>query len=364
MARVDAYLKLAREHGCSDLHLSAGEPPLMRRNGELLPLKSGPIEDATLRGLMTEILTEPQVERFKGGDDLDFAYSGGVLGAFRVNLYRKLGGIAATFRVVPTEIPDMEWIGIPPPVSRLLHASRGMILVTGSTGSGKTTTMASMIHHLNCERKLNIISLEDPIEYLHPSRESLVIQREVGTHVPTFSAGLREALREDPDVIMVGELRDTETILLALMAAETGHLVLSTLHTRSAAKTIDRIIDALPIEQRAQGASSLAHELLAVLSQSLVRTHDKSGRKAVFETMLMTPAIAHLIASNKIHQLRNNIETGRDQGMQTMDQALLRAVQAKEIDPDDAYLHAGDKRPFQRLVSDPALLPQVSLVNK
>jgi len=364
MARIDHYLKLARGHDCSDLHLSAGEPPLMRRNGDLLPLKENAIEDATLRGMLLEILNEGQVDRFEGGDDLDFAYAGGGLGAFRVNLYRKLGGIAATFRVVPAEIPDMDWIGIPAPVRNLLQASRGLILITGSTGCGKTTTLASVINHINSERKLNIISLEDPIEYIHPSREALVIQREIGTHVPSFSGGLREALREDPDVIVVGELRDTETILLALVAAETGHLVLSTLHTRSAAKTIDRIIDALPLEQRAQGATSLAHELIAVLSQSLVRTADKQGRKAVFETMLMTPAISHLISTHKIHLLRNNIETGRELGMQTMDQALLKAVQAKEIDPDDAYLHASDKRLFQRLVSNPGLLPQVSLVNK
>ena len=266
--------------------------------------------------------------------------------------------------MVPSAIPTMDEIGVPLPVRRLLHSTRGLILVTGASGCGKTTTLASMVDHLNSERKLNIVSLEDPIEYIHESRRSLVIQREIGTHVPSFSIGLREALREDPDVILVGELRDTESILLALIAAETGHLVLSTLHTRSAAKTIDRIIDALPTEQKAQGASAIAHELIAVLSQCLALNADGRGRRAIFETMLMTPAITHLIVTGKIHQVRNNIETGRDQGMQTMDQALLEAVQEKRIDPNDAYLHASDKRPFQRLVTDSRLLPQVSLVGR
>ncbi|HEY5719521.1 MAG TPA: PilT/PilU family type 4a pilus ATPase, partial [Gammaproteobacteria bacterium] len=339
-------------------------PPLLRRNGELWPMKSGPLDDGELHALLLELLNEAQQLAFEAGEDLDFAYELGGHGAFRVNLFRKVGGIAATFRVIPEEIPSLDELGIPHAVRRLLDSPHGLILVTGTTGCGKTTSLASMIDHLNGSRKLNIISLEDPIEYIHPSRQSLVIQREVGTHVPSFSAGLREALREDPDVILVGELRDTETIELALIAAETGHLVLSTLHTRGAVKTVDRVIDALPLEQRPQGANVLAHELLAVLSQCLVLNAERSARRAVFETMLVTPAIGNLIAGSKIHQIRSSIETGREAGMQTLDQALMQALEAGEIDPDDAYLYAHDKRAFQRLVKDPSLLPQVSLVGR
>lgn len=364
MARIDAYLKVSRERGCSDIHLTAGEPPMQRFNGELYPVKAQPFEDDRLRGMLYEILNESQITAYEEGDDLDFAYARQSIGAFRVNLYRKLGGIAATFRVIPERILPMSEIGVPPVVQKLLNANRGLLLITGPSGCGKTTTMASMVDHINRTQKLNIICLEDPIEYIHRSMRSLVIQREVGAHVASFSSGLREALREDPDVIMVGELRDFETISLALMAAETGHLVLSTLHTRSASQTIDRIIDALPSDQKAQGTASIANELIGVLAQSLVLNAGRDGRLAVFETMLMNPAIAHLINAGKVHQIRNNIETGREAGMQSMDQALLAALVDKRIDPDDACLHARDKRLFQRQVKNPAQIPQIGLAKE
>jgi twitching motility protein PilT len=233
-----------------------------------------------------------------------------------------------------------------------------MILVTGSTGTGKSTTLAAMIDLLNTTRRLNIVSLEDPIEFVHRSKQSQVIQRELHTHIPSFAEGVRAAMREDPDVILVGELRDAETISMAMTAAETGHLVLGTLHTTSATKTIDRIIDALPIEEREQTKSFLAQSLLAVITQVLLKTAEGRGRRAVCEVMVMTKAIAKLIQTDQTHQIPNQLQTGRDAGMQLLDQSLLAALNAREIDPDEAYLYASDKRLFQRFVTDTTVLPK------
>jgi twitching motility protein PilT len=362
MARLDAFLQLGKEQGCSDIHLAVGIPPMLRMHGELLPVKYRELGDGELQGLLDEILTEPQRATFASGKDLDFSYSDQKVGRFRVNLFRKLGGIGASFRVIPSQIPSLDSLGLPPVVKSLTRHHQGLILVTGASGTGKSTTLAAMIDHLNSTRRLNILTLEDPVEFVHRSKMSLVVQREVGTHVSGFAEGVRAALREDPDIILVGELRDTETITLAMMAAETGHLVLSTLHTTSAVKTLDRILDAMPVEQRAQGAMFLAQAVRGVVSQVLVRTADERGRKAAVEVLVMTPAIANLIVSGKFFQIPSMIQTGRDQGMQLMDQALLDGLQKKELDPDDAFRCANDKRPFQRFVTDPNLLPRVNLV--
>jgi len=233
------------------------------------------------------------------------------------------------------------------------------VLVTGATGTGKSTTLAAMIDHLNTTRRLNIVSLEDPIEFVHRSKQSQVIQRELGTHIPSFAEGVRAAMREDPDVILVGELRDAETISMAMTAAETGHLVLGTLHTTSASKTIDRIIDALPIEEREQTKSFLSQSLLAVVTQILVKTADNRGRKAICETLVMTRAVAKLIQTDQTHQIPNQIQTGKDLGMQLLDQALLDSLSRKEIDPDDAVTYASDRRPFQRYTTDTGLMPKL-----
>jgi twitching motility protein PilT len=238
-----------------------------------------------------------------------------------------------------------------------------MILVTGSTGTGKSTTLAAMIDHLNQTRKLNIISLEDPIEFVHRSKNSQVIQRELNTHIPSFAEGVRAAMREDPDVILVGELRDAETISMAMTAAETGHLVLGTLHTTGAVKTIDRIIDALPVEEREQTKSFLAQSLLAVVTQVLIKTADARGRKAICEVMVMTKAIAKLIQTDQSHQILAQLQTGREHGMQVLDQGLLAAITAKEIDPDDAYAYAADKRLFQKYVTDTSMLPKLDVTS-
>ncbi len=361
MARIDAFLKLGVQQGCSDVHLAVGVPPMLRMHGELLPIKFRDLRGAELEGYVTEILTPSQAERFNAGHDVDFSYVSAEGGRFRVNVFRKDTGIGATFRTIPTTVPSLATMGLPPVIAKLCDYHQGMILVTGATGTGKSTTLAAMIDHLNETRKLNIITLEDPIEVVHRSKASQVIQRELGTHIPSFAEGVRAAMREDPDVILVGEMRDAETISMAMTAAETGHLVLGTLHTTSAVKTVDRIVDALPVEQREQTKSFLAQSLLAVVTQILVKTPDGRGRRAVCEIMMMTRAIAKLIQTEQTFQIPSLVRTGRDLGMQLLDQALLAAINAREIDPDEAYLYASDKRAFQKFVSDASLLPKSEL---
>jgi twitching motility protein PilT len=361
LARIDAFLKLGTQQGCSDVHLAIGVPPMLRLHGDLLPIKFRDLRPGELDGYITEILTRSQHEHFEKGNDLDFSYVSAEGGRFRVNVYRKETGMGATFRAIPADVPTLEKLRLPPIVTKLCDFHQGMILVTGSVGTGKSTTLAAMIDHLNHTRKLNIISLEDPIEFVHRSKNSQVIQRELGTHIPSFAEGVRAAMREDPDVILVGELRDADTITMAMTAAETGHLVLGTLHTTSAVKTIDRIIDALPVEERDQTKSFLAQSLLAVVTQILVKTADGRGRKAVCESLVMTKAIAKLIQSDQTHQIPTQLQMGKDLGMELMDQALLRAISAREVDPDDAYIYAADKKPFQRYVTDTTMLPKVDI---
>lgn len=359
MARIDAFLKLGMQQGCSDLHLAVGVPPMLRMHGDLMPIKFRDLRDTELEGYVTEILTKSQAEHFAGGHDLDFSYVSEEGGRFRVNVFRKDTGVGAAFRAIPTEIPSIEKLSLPPIVRKLCDYHQGMILVTGSTGTGKSTTLAAMIDHLNTTRRLNIISLEDPIEFVHRSKMSQVIQRELSTHIPSFAEGVRAAMREDPDVILVGELRDAETISMAMTAAETGHLVLGTLHTTSAVKTIDRVIDALPVEEREQTKSFLSQSLLAVITQVLVKGPEGKGRRAICETLVMTKAIAKLIQTDQTHQIPTQLQTGRDIGMQLLDQALLAAVTAREADPDDAYHYASDKKLFQKYVTDTSMLPKM-----
>ena len=345
------------------MHLAVGVPPMLRMHGDLLPIKFRDVRATELEGYVTEILTRSQAELFAKGHDLDFSYVSGEGGRFRVNVYRKDTGVGATFRAIPSEVPTLEKLALPPIVAKLCDFHQGMVLVTGSTGTGKSTTLAAMIDYLNQTRKLNIVSLEDPIEFVHRSKNSQVIQRELGTHIPSFAEGVRAAMREDPDVILVGELRDAETISMAMTAAETGHLVLGTLHTTSAVKTIDRIIDALPVEEREQTKSFLAQSLLAVVTQVLIKTADAHGRKAICEVLVMTKAIAKLIQSDQSHQIPTQLQMGRDLGMQLLDQALLAAITAREVDPDDAYGYAIEKRAFQKYVTDTSMLPKVDLTS-
>jgi len=361
MAKLDAFLKLAREQKCSDVHLAVGAPPMLRMNGDLLPVKFRELGDTELESYAVEILTESQREQYAAGTDLDFAYAAPGVGRFRVNMFYKLGGIGITIRHIPDEIPPLADLGLPPLAEQLTHRRDGLVLVTGSSGSGKSTTLAAMLAAINQRDARNVVTLEDPIEFVHASDRCQVIQREVGTHVPDFAAGLRAALREDPDVILIGELRDRETIELAMTAAETGHLVLATLHTTSAVKTVDRIIDALPHEQREEVKLFLAQNLQAVISQQLVRTADGNARRLFCETMVMTRAIANLIQQDKTFQIADQVRSGAKHGMQPLDLGLLEAVQNEEIDPDEAYLKANDKKPFQRFVRNTALLPRSEL---
>lgn len=339
------------------MHLAVGVPPMLRMNGDLLPIKFRNLTDTELEAYILEVLTANQKEILEQGHDLDFSYVGDEGARFRVNVFRKSTGIGAVFRYIPSEVPTLDQLHVPEILKSFCEYHQGMVLVTGSTGTGKSTTLAAMIDHLNETRNLNIISLEDPIEFVHPSKQCQIIQREVGTHVPSFAEGVRSAMREDPDVILVGELRDTETISMAMTAAETGHLVLGTLHTTGAVKTIDRIIDALPGDLREQTKGFLAMSLKAVVTQVLVKTPDGRGRSAVFEILVNNRAIAKLITTDQTHQIPSQLQTGKDLGMQIMDQALLDAINSKTVDPDDAIRFASEKKKFQRFVTNTDFVP-------
>ena len=362
MPRIDTFLKLGSEQGCSDIHLAEGSPPLLRLFGELIPVKYRDLSNDELSLLINEILTEQQKGELAIHKELDFSYAAPGVGRYRVNLFEKVGGIGATFRVISPTVPTLDSLGLPPVVKRLASLQHGLVLVTGATGMGKSSTLAAMIDHLNETRRSNIITLEDPIEFVHTSKKSLIKQREVGQHVASFAAGIRDSLRQDPDVIMVGELRDEETIAMAMQAAETGHLVLGTLHTTSATKTLDRFLDGLPEDKRPAGQMFLAHNLKGVITQCLVRRAGSRGYAAIAEIMIVTDAIGNLILADKLFQIPASLQTGKELGMQLLDQALMEALQKKVIDPDDAYYHATDKKHFQRFVTNPVLVPKVALL--
>ena len=361
MARIDAFLKLGTDQGCSDIHFAVGLPPMLRMHGDLLPIKFRDLSQAELESYIAEIMSRPNQDLLRRGHDVDFSYVSANGGRFRVNVFRKETGVGATFRAIPSDVPTLDRLGLPPVVKKLCDHHQGMILVTGSTGTGKSTTLAAMIDYLNSTRRLNIVSLEDPIEFVHKSKQSQIIQRELNTHLPSFAEGVRAAMREDPDVILVGELRDAETSRWAMTAADTGHLVLGTLHTTGAVKTIDRIVDALPADEREQTKSFLSQSLIAVITQVLVKTADQRGRKAICEVMVVTRAIGKLIMTDQTHQIPSQLQTGKELGMQMLDQALLANVQAKEIDTDDDYIYASEKRIFSRYVTDTSVLPKLDL---
>jgi twitching motility protein PilT len=356
MARIDAFLQIGKQQGGSDIHFTVGLPPLVRLDGELLPIPYRELSHEESQALVTEILNDHQIEHFNRFGAVDFAYHAEDIGRFRVNTCRQRRGVSTFCRVVPDKVPSLAQLGLPRVLGSFCRLSSGLVLVTGATGTGKSTTLAAMIHEINHSRALNIVTLEDPIEFVHPSEKSLVIQREVGTHVPSFQEGLRGALRQDPDVILVGELRDAESITLALEAAETGHLVLATLHTRGAAQTIDRIVDAHPSDNQSQVRNSLADNLKAVVSQELLRVADGRGRRAAHEILVITLAIQQMIREGKSFQIPGAITMGKRLGMQLMDQSLLQLVRAGEVDPDEAFLRAEDKWGFAPFVTRPELL--------
>jgi twitching motility protein PilT len=356
MHRIDAFLQLGREQGCSDIHFSVGLPPLVRMDGQLSPLKYRELSQEEMQAILDEILSDSARGRLLDSGSVDISYSAEGLGRFRINVFRKASGWAAVGRVLPEAVPKLSELGLPSVVSELATLRSGLILVTGGTGSGKSTTLAALINEMNHKRNSTVVTLEDPIEFVHESKGCQIVQREVGTDVQSFADGLRSALRQDPDVIMVGELRDPESISLAITASETGHVVLGTLHTRSASQTIHRLVDVFPAESQNQIRHTLADTLKAVVCQELVRLAEGSGRRAVVEILIMTPAVAQLIREQKTFQIPGAIVTGRRIGMQLMDQALLTLVQSGDIDPDDAFLRATDKSDFARYVTRPELL--------
>jgi twitching motility protein PilT len=328
-------LKFAVERGASDLHLSAGEPPMVRIQGDLVRIDHPPLLADETHRLIFEVMNDAQRRHLQEHLEVDFAYKLGEGARFRVNAFMHDRGEGAVFRQIPEKIPRLDDLGLPPILKKLAEAEKGLVLVTGPTGSGKSTTLAAMLDSINESMAGHILTLEDPIEFVHKSKASLVTQREIGSQSKSFTAALRSALREDPDVILVGELRDLETISLALTAAETGHLVFGTLHTASAPKTIDRIIDVFPTEQQAQVRTMLSESLLGVVAQMLVKKK-RGGRQAALEIMLGTPAVKNLIREGKTHQLPSTMQVGGKVGMQTLEAALVELVTAGIITLEEA----------------------------
>ena len=347
MAQIDVLLERALACGASDLHLRAGSPPLMRLHGRLQPLPETDGQDGYEAALLA-ILTDNQRQIFEARSDLDFAYEIPHVGRFRVNLLRQHKGVGAVFRLLPSRLYTLEELGLPQVVYTLVRLEQGLVLVTGPTGSGKSTTLAAIIDHINQESDKHIVTIEDPLEFIHPNKKSLVTQREVGAHTLSFAAALRAVLREDPDIILLGELRDLETISLAITAAEIGHLVFGTLHTRTAASTVDRLIDVFPPEQQSQTRIMLAETLKGVIAQQLLVRADGHGRVVAVEILVGTTALANLIRESKTHQIPSLIQTGRREGMQTMDQAILELLRSKQITPQEAYRKAVDKETYRR----------------
>lgn len=345
---IENLLEYTVEQGASDLHITVGIPPTIRVNGELIHIGVERLRPKDIEEYVKNIMTDEQFKIFEAQDELDFSFSLAGMGRFRVNVFKQRGTIAAAIRTVPANIPDLVELGLPSVVGELTKNTKGLILVTGPTGSGKSTTLASMIKIINNERKCHILTLEDPIEYLHRHNKSIVNQREIGNDSFSYSKALRSALRQDPDVILVGEMRDLETIAIALTAAETGHLVLSTLHTIGAAKTIDRIIDVFPPFQQQQIRIQLSTVLQAVISQQLIPRTDHKARIAAAEVMIVTPAIRNLIRENKTHQIASAIQTGIKYGMQTMDSAIINLYNSGVINYGDAIMYAVDSEMLKR----------------
>ncbi|MDX8398042.1 MAG: type IV pilus twitching motility protein PilT, partial [Mariprofundaceae bacterium] len=315
----------------SDLHVSAGVPPMIRIHGDMTKIKMPELDDRTVQSMVYDIMNDEQRKVFEEKFELDFSFALGDIARFRVNVFKQNRGLSAVFRNIPTEVMSLEKLRCPDIFKEIAMLPRGICLVTGPTGSGKSTTLAAMMDYRNQEEKGHILTVEDPIEFVHKSKSSLISQRELGPHTKSFANALKAALREDPDVILVGELRDLETISLALTAAETGHMVFGTLHTSSAPKTIDRIIDVFPAAEKEMVRSMLSESLRAVISQTLMKTADGMGRIAAHEIMLGTPAIRNLIRENKVPQMVSVMQTGQREGMQTLDMNLQQLVKSRKI---------------------------------
>ena len=342
MLTVEQLLTIAKEKGASDVHITVGLPPRVRVNGELVDLDYPKLMPDDCEKIILDIMNDKQEQMFKDKGELDFSFSIPQVGRYRVNVFRQRGSVACAMRIVGTTVPKPEQLGVPKSVIDLYNKKRGLVLVTGPTGSGKSTTLASLIDRINDERNAHVITLEDPIEYLHSHRKAMINQREIGIDTQSYAGALRAALREDPDVILVGEMRDLETISTAITAAETGHLVFSTLHTIGAAATIDRIIDVFPPHQQQQIRIQLSMVLEAVISQQLIPTADKRGRVAAFEVMHATVPIKNLIREAKTYQISGVLQTNKKGGMITMDDAILDLYNKGMINSQEAVNYAQD----------------------
>jgi twitching motility protein PilT len=358
MAKIDAFFNLMFDQKASDLHLSSGNPPILRINGELHRVDYPPLESDSLKQLLYEITPEYKVKVFEETGDVDFGYEIPNVSRFRANFFNQKYGVAAVFRQIPSKVlsfEDFEKFGSPLPavLKKFCMLHKGLVVITGPTGSGKSTTLAAMIDYANNNRKDHIITVEDPIEFVHQSKGCLINHREVGIHTKSFAAALRGALREDPDIVLVGELRDLETIELALTAASTGHLVFGTLHTPSAAKTVDRIIDVFPGEQQNKIRATLSEALKGVVAQNLFKRIDKKGRVAALEILVFTTAIANLVREGKTHQIPGMIQVGKRIGNTPLDDSIMEHLRMKRISPEEAYDKCMEKKKFRPFLAHP-----------
>src|SRR6187455_1598283 len=358
MAKIDAFFNLMFEQKASDLHLSAGNNPMLRINGELHRVDHPPLESDALKTILYEIAPEYKIKVFEETGDVDFGYEIPNISRFRANFFNQKNGVAAVFRQIPTKVlsfEDFEKFDAPLPavLKKFAMLHRGLVVVTGPTGSGKSTTLAAMMDYANLQRHDHIITVEDPIEFVHRSQNCLVQHREVGVHTRSFASALRGALREDPDILLVGEMRDLDTIELALTAAATGHLVFGTLHTSSAAKAVDRIIDVFPTNQQNQIRATLAESLKGVIAQNLFKRIDKPGRVAALEILVVDMAIANLVREGKTHQIPGMIQVGKKKGNQPLDDAIMEHLRHARISPEEAYDKSIDKKRFRPFLKEP-----------
>src|SRR5258706_623051 len=358
MAKIDAFFNLMFEQKASDLHLASGNNPMLRINGELHRVDHAPLDNDDLKKMLYEIAPEYKIKQFEETGDVDFGYEVPGVSRFRANFYNQKNGIGAVFRPIPSKVlsfEDFERFEAPLPavLKKFAMLHKGLVVVTGPTGSGKSTTLAAMIDYCNKNRKDHIITMEDPIEFVHESKGCLVNHREVGVHTKSFSSGLRGALREDPDIILIGEMRDLETIELAITAAATGHLVFGTLHTQSAAKTVDRIIDVFPADQQNKIRATLSEALKGVVAQNLFKRIDKKGRVAALEVLVFTTAIANLVREGKTHQIPGMIQVGKKHGNQPLDDAIMDHLRMIRISPEEAYDKCLDKKKFRTFLPNP-----------